>query len=97
MEAICRRVSALETTAHTRAYTERADIMFTMKGSQSGAEFAKPKLDGGLWHPYRRAWAISRKHLPTVDVAAAGGWSGGLVRESGRSEEGKFFHRRGPL
>ena len=34
-----------------------------------------PKLDGGLWHPYRRAWATSRKHLPAVDVAAAGGWS----------------------
>jgi hypothetical protein len=24
-----------------------------------------PKLNGGLWHPYRRAWATSRKHLPT--------------------------------
>src|SRR5687767_12453801 len=34
-----------------------------------------PKLDVGLWHPYRRAWATSRKHLPAVDVAAAGGWS----------------------
>ncbi len=29
----------------------------------------------GLWHPYRRAWATKRKHLPDVDVAAAGGWS----------------------
>lgn len=34
-----------------------------------------PKLEGGLWHPYRRAWATSRKHLPAVDVGAAGGWS----------------------
>jgi len=34
-----------------------------------------PKLDGSLWHAYRRAWATSRKHLPVVDVAAAGGWS----------------------
>ena len=33
------------------------------------------KLDGSLWHAYRRAWATSRKHLPVVDVAAAGGWS----------------------
>lgn len=33
-----------------------------------------PKLDGGLWHPYRRKWAIERKHLPPKDVAAAGGW-----------------------
>jgi integrase len=34
-----------------------------------------PKLDGSLWHAYRRAWATSRKDLPVVDVAAAGGWS----------------------
>ena len=33
------------------------------------------KLDGSLWHAYRRAWATTRKHLPVVDVAAAGGWS----------------------
>lgn len=33
-----------------------------------------PKLKGGLWHPYRRLWASERKHLPDVDVAAAGGW-----------------------
>ncbi len=28
----------------------------------------------GLWHPYRRLWASSRKDLPDVDVAQAGGW-----------------------
>lgn len=33
-----------------------------------------PKLDRGAWHPYRRLWAVERKHLPDVDVAAAGGW-----------------------
>ena len=33
-----------------------------------------PKLDGGLWHPYRRKWATERKQLPITDVAAAGGW-----------------------
>ena len=31
-------------------------------------------LDGSLWHAFRRGWATSRKHLPDVDVAAAGGW-----------------------
>ncbi len=31
-------------------------------------------LKGGLWHPYRRKWATERKHLPTADVAYAGGW-----------------------
>ena len=34
-----------------------------------------PKLDGGLWHAYRRKWATERKHLPLNDAAAAGGWS----------------------
>lgn len=33
-----------------------------------------PKLECGLWHPYRRAWASERKHLPDVDTAKAGGW-----------------------
>lgn len=33
-----------------------------------------PKLDGSLWHAYRRKWAIERKQLPVKDVAAAGGW-----------------------
>lgn len=31
--------------------------------------------DGSLWHAYRRMWATSRKHLPSQDVARAGGWS----------------------
>lgn len=29
---------------------------------------------GSLWHACRRKWATERKHLPDVDVAAAGGW-----------------------
>jgi hypothetical protein len=33
-----------------------------------------PKLRGGVFHPYRRLWAIERRHLPAIDVAAAGGW-----------------------
>lgn len=33
-----------------------------------------PKLKGGVFHPYRRLWATERKHMPDVDVAAAGGW-----------------------
>jgi integrase len=35
----------------------------------------QPKLEGGLWHPYRRKWATERKDWPLKDVAAAGGWS----------------------
>ncbi len=34
----------------------------------------QPKLVGGMFHPFRRLWASERKHLPDVDVAAAGGW-----------------------
>ena len=33
-----------------------------------------PKLDGALWHAYRRKWASERKALNVKDVAAAGGW-----------------------
>ena len=33
------------------------------------------KLDGSLWHSYRRKWATERKHLPDIDVARAGGWT----------------------
>jgi integrase len=32
------------------------------------------KLEGGLWHAYRRKWATERKDLPLKDMAAAGGW-----------------------
>jgi integrase len=33
-----------------------------------------PKMRGGVFHCYRRLWAIERQHMPAVDVAAAGGW-----------------------
>lgn len=32
------------------------------------------KLRGGRLHPYRRLWASERRHMPDIDVAAAGGW-----------------------
>ena len=35
-----------------------------------------PHLERGGWHAFRRKWATERKHLPNVDVAAAGGWAG---------------------
>jgi len=34
-----------------------------------------PKLDGGLWHPYRRLFATDLKDAPDKDVAALGGWN----------------------
>lgn len=48
---------------HARDLLERAE-----KAADVG------HLSGGDFHPYRRAWATERKHLPAVDVAAAGGW-----------------------
>jgi len=33
-----------------------------------------PKLQRGVFHPYRRLWASERKALPSKDVAHAGGW-----------------------
>jgi len=45
------------------------------KGLRSAEKKARlPKLDGSLWHAYRRKWATERKHLPLKDVARAGGW-----------------------
>lgn len=41
---------------------------------EAEAKAGLPKLRQGVWHPYRRLWASERKHLPDVDVAAAGGW-----------------------
>jgi hypothetical protein len=35
-----------------------------------------PDLERGGWHAFRRKWATERKHLPAVDVAAAGRWTG---------------------
>lgn len=34
-----------------------------------------PRLQGSLWHAYRRKFACERKDMSDVDVAAAGGWS----------------------
>lgn len=34
-----------------------------------------PKLEQGLWHPYRRGFATERKEEPIADLARAGGWS----------------------
>jgi hypothetical protein len=30
-----------------------------------------PKLEGGLWHAYRRKWVTERKHWPLKDVLVA--------------------------
>ena len=46
------------------------------------AEAKVPKLDGGLWHCYRRKWATERRHLPAVDVMKAGGWADRTTMET---------------
>jgi len=33
-----------------------------------------PKLQRGVYHPYRLLWASERKALPSKDVAECGGW-----------------------
>ena len=52
------------TRHHARKLLERAEKLAKLE-----------KIDGGDFHPLRRKWATERKHLPDVDVAAAGGWS----------------------
>jgi len=64
-----------------RSQPIRRDV-FAKWLQQAERKAGLPKLGGSLWHAYRRGWATSRKGLPTVDVAAAGGWSdvGTLLR-----------------
>ena len=58
----------------------RVDIKNYFENLRSALEEAEKlagleKLDGTLWHAYRRKWATERKHHPDADVAAAGGWA----------------------
>ena len=39
--------------------------------------------EGKPFHTYRRKWVTERKHLPDVDVAAAGGWKDTQSLKSG--------------
>jgi len=48
--------------------------VFQHARSEASKHAELPKLPGGGWHALRRKWASERKHLPLVDVAAAGGW-----------------------
>jgi integrase len=41
---------------------------------QAERDAGLPKLVGGVWHPYRRKWAMERKQWPLRDVATVGGW-----------------------
>ncbi len=51
--------------------SQTADLWLCRAEKRAGLE----RLDGGLWHPYRRMWATERKHLPLPDLARAGGWA----------------------
>jgi len=48
---------------HARYLLERAEEL-------AGLE----PLEGSDFHAYRRKWSTERKHLPDIDVMAAGGW-----------------------
>lgn len=50
---------------HARAVLSRAE-----------AEADLLPIKGGDFHPYRRAWASAREHLPRKAVAQAGAWKG---------------------
>jgi integrase len=52
----------------------RADV-FSKWLLAAEAKAKLPKLNGSLWHAYRRGWATARKEFPISDVAFAGGWS----------------------
>ena len=59
------------TTDHSRS-VDRDTLNSWLEKAEKRAKLER--LEGGLWHPYRRKWATERKHHPLKDVAAAGGW-----------------------
>ena len=50
----------------------KMDALYLLRRAEEKAGLMK--LERGVWHPYRRLWAVERKHLPDLDVARAGGW-----------------------
>lgn len=60
----------------------RADQMLRQAEAVAGLGH----LIGGCWHPFRRAWASARRHLPVQDVMAAGGW------RDAKSLQGAYQH-----
>ena len=63
--------SFFATTDHSRS-VDRDTLNSWLEKAEKRAKL--DRLEGGLWHPYRRKWATERKHHPLKDVAAAGGW-----------------------
>lgn len=49
--------------------------MFSQWLLEAEREAKVEKLDGSLWHAYRRKWASERMHHPIKAVAEAGGWT----------------------
>ncbi len=56
---------------HSRPVTQQTAARW-LREAERKAELEH--LQGGVWHPLRRAWATSRKGLSVKDVAEAGGW-----------------------
>jgi hypothetical protein len=60
---------------HTRALrsiARRLPVTRWLREAEDAAGIEHVARQG--FHSLRRAWATARKHLPDVDVAAAGGW-----------------------
>lgn len=51
-----------------------------LRGAEQAAGL--PALDGGCWHPYRRSWAVRRKHLPARDRMYIAGWKDRATMEA---------------
>jgi hypothetical protein len=61
---------------------------YWMKSAEKKAKLVH--VERGGWHMLRRLWSSERRHLPDVDVAAAGCWrSTRVMRESYQHADGE--------
>lgn len=74
LERFCRRWCRQATTDASWAPAQ-CQVYLRQAEAAAGVE----KLEGGLWHTYRRKWTTERKELPLKTWPRPGGWKDGTT------------------